>query len=179
MNEIFSNEFGTIRPNRVTYYRKKGFLSGGSEEDIPLRHVTSVRYEVTRPWIWGTILVLAGLPVAFEIGGFYFLLGGLMVLVGVILILGFPTVSIGTSSGDKERMLGKPWKKSGPQDFVRALKEELFKEENLDHQSNQKNSDAQIEKSSIHLKSGREMKETMKTEGKKAAKGMLNPFNWV
>ena len=106
-----------------------------------------------------------------------------MVLVGVILILGFPTVSIGTSSGDKERMLGKPWKKSGPQDFVRALKEELFKEENLDHPSNQKSSSAQIEKSGIHLKSGREMKEKIKTEvkkeGKEIAKGMLNPFNWV
>jgi len=48
----FSNEFGTVTKDRVTYFRKKGWFSGGSREDVPIRHVTSVRYEKTRSIGW-------------------------------------------------------------------------------------------------------------------------------
>jgi hypothetical protein len=41
--------FGTVTNKRVIYNRSRGWLSGGSREDIALAHVTSVRIDTTRP----------------------------------------------------------------------------------------------------------------------------------
>src|SRR5216684_2171237 len=45
---FIENPFGTVTNKRVIYYRAKGWFSGGSREDIPLQHVTSVRLDITR-----------------------------------------------------------------------------------------------------------------------------------
>ena len=56
-----ANEFGKVTNKRVVYYRNKGWLSGGSREDIPLQHVTSVRMEIARNIGAGLLFFLVGL----------------------------------------------------------------------------------------------------------------------
>jgi hypothetical protein len=50
----FSNGFGSVYNNRVEFIAKKRWWSGGSHEELPLRHVTSVRVETTRSIVGGT-----------------------------------------------------------------------------------------------------------------------------
>lgn len=127
MEQIFENQFGKVHKDRVTYYRGKGWFSGGSEEDVPLRHVTSVRYEVSRRWVLAIVLILIGFGVATGVGEIGGVLGGLILAAfGGLLMLGTPTVTVVTASGDREAMMGLPWKKQDPQDFVKALKKQLF-----------------------------------------------------
>lgn len=55
------NPFGLVTDRRVVYYRRKGWFSGGSREDVPLKHVTSIRYEVSRSLLGGILLIALGL----------------------------------------------------------------------------------------------------------------------
>jgi hypothetical protein len=48
-----STVFGTVTSKRVIYNRSKGWMSGGSREDIPLKHVTSVSLEISRSILAG------------------------------------------------------------------------------------------------------------------------------
>ena len=64
------NEFGTVTSKRVIYYRAKGWFSGGSREDIPLQHVTSVRLDTSRSIIVGVLFFPIGLVVLTLEGGF-------------------------------------------------------------------------------------------------------------
>ena len=59
---VIQNAFGIVTDRRVIYYRSKGWFSGGSREDIPLQHVTSVRLEISRQVLGGILLLLIGLP---------------------------------------------------------------------------------------------------------------------
>lgn len=42
------NRFGVVTNQRVIFYRSLGWFRGGHREDIPLRHVTSVRIGTRR-----------------------------------------------------------------------------------------------------------------------------------
>ena len=77
-----ANEFGTVTNKRVVYYRNKGWLSGGSREDIPLQHVTSVRMEVARIIGAGLFMLLVGFFLLNAEGGLK-LLGVLFLAVSV------------------------------------------------------------------------------------------------
>jgi hypothetical protein len=46
--------FGTVTSKRIIYFTKRGWLAGGAREDIPLRHVTSIRLETSRVAPWGS-----------------------------------------------------------------------------------------------------------------------------
>src|SRR2546425_5348040 len=52
------NPFGVVTDRRVVYYRRKGWFSGGSWEDEPLKHGTSVRYEISLSLLGGILLIL-------------------------------------------------------------------------------------------------------------------------
>src|SRR3989442_11768226 len=79
------NPFGTVTSKRVIYYRAKGWFSGGSREDIPLQHVTSVRLDITRSVAVGIILLVIGLALLAAEGGLKII--GLLVLVPAVLML--------------------------------------------------------------------------------------------
>lgn len=123
-----NNPFGQVTDRRAVYYRKKGWFSGGSREDVPLKHVTSVRVEITRHVFWGGVLVLVGLATlaSRELG---IIIGGVLVAgVGVLLLWGSPTVVVNTAGGDLEAMKGWPWHRQLAEEFLRALRSQLFKD---------------------------------------------------
>src|ERR1700712_5113402 len=92
---IVSGMFGTVTDRRVIYNREKSWFSGGSREDIPLQHVTSVPPEANRHLIWGIFLVLLGLS-SVKLG-----IGLIFLLFGVLFIWGSPMVVVNTSGRDK------------------------------------------------------------------------------
>jgi len=121
--QIFANNvFGTVSDKRVVYFRKKSWFSGGSREDVPLRHVTSVRVEKTRSIIWGIIFIVIGL---FTI---CFVVGVIPLAIGILLLWGSPTVVVNTAGGDLSAAKGWPWQKKDAEEFVEALRKQLFKE---------------------------------------------------
>jgi hypothetical protein len=116
------NMFGTVTDKRVIYFREKGWFSGGSREDVPLKHVTSVRIDRTRSIIWGIILVLIGLTTLI------FVVGVVPLVFGILLLWGSPTVIVNTAGGDLSAAKGWPWQMNAAEEFVKALRNQLFKE---------------------------------------------------
>lgn len=121
--QIFvENIFGTVSDKRVVYFREKGWFSGGSREDVPLRHVTSVQLRKTRSPIWGIIFILIGLATLIAI------VGVIPLAIGILLIWGSPTVVVNTSGGDLSVSKGFPWQSKFADEFVNALRKQLFDE---------------------------------------------------
>ncbi|TDK28642.1 hypothetical protein E2F46_01885 [Luteimonas aestuarii] len=119
------NAFGTVTNKRVVYYRNKGWLSGGSREDIPLQHVTSVRLDVSRSIIAGLFFLLVGMTLLAADGGLK-ILGLLFVAFAVILLWGSPRVIVNTAGRDLNAAKGWPWHRQEAAAFVDALRTQLF-----------------------------------------------------
>lgn len=120
-----SNEFGTVTSKRVIYQRKKGWFSGGSREDIPLQHVTSVRLETTRSILGGILLLLLGLSLLASPGGGK-IVGILLLIWAFIVLWGSPTVVVNTAGADLNAAKGLPWTRGAAAEFVEALRSQLF-----------------------------------------------------
>jgi hypothetical protein len=122
MNEqpIVSNIFGTVTHTAVRFNVKKWIFAGTSEETLPIRHVTSVRVETSRHWIWGILLVILGLA-TLKIG-----VGILFLALAIILIWGSPKVVVNTAGGDLRPSVSWPWKRDDARLFEKALREELL-----------------------------------------------------
>lgn len=119
------NEFGTVTNKRVVYYRNKGWLSGGSREDIPLQHVTSVRLDTSRSIFVGLLLLLAGF-VMLGADGALKIAGVVLLFLAVILIWGSPLVVVNTAGRDLNAAKGWPWQRKTASTFVEALRTQLF-----------------------------------------------------
>lgn len=123
---FIENQFGTVTSKRVIYYRAKGWFSGGSREDIPLQHVTSVRLDITRSVAAGIVLLVIGLGLLLAEGGLKII--GIIVLVPTVLMLwGSPAVVVNTAGQDLKAARGFPWKRGEATAFVEALRKQLFK----------------------------------------------------
>ena len=123
---FIENPFGTVTSKRVIYYRAKGWFSGGSREDIPLQHVTSVRLDITRSVAVGIILLVIGLALLAAEGGLKII--GVLVLVPTVLMLwGSPAVVVNTAGQDLKAASGFPWQRGEANAFVEALRKQLFK----------------------------------------------------
>lgn len=116
------NPFGVVTDRRVVYYRRKGWFSGGSREDVSLKHVTSIRLEIDRRMLGGILLVLLGLVLL------VWVIGIVPLVLGILLLWGSPTVVITTAAGDREAMKGWPWQRELAEDFAKAVRGQLFKE---------------------------------------------------
>jgi len=121
---MISGIFGTVTNRRVIYQRSKGWFSGGSREDIPLKHVTSVRLETTRPVLLGILCALIGLPALAAPGGAK-LFGATLTALAVLLLWGSPTVVVNTSGNDKNKARGWPWQRGVATEFVEAVRNQL------------------------------------------------------
>lgn len=119
------NEFGTVTNKRVVYYRNKGWLSGGSREDIPLQHVTSVRLDTSRSILAGLVLLILGLGLLSAAGAAK-LFALLVVVLAVILLWGSPLVVVNTAGRDLNAAKGWPWHRAKADAFVEALRQQLF-----------------------------------------------------
>lgn len=121
------NPFGTVTSKRVIYYRSKGWFSGGSREDIPLQHVTSVRLDITRSIVLGIILLLFALPMI-GVGPAVVKLFGLVLFAFIVIIFwGSPAVIVNTAGRDLSAARGWPWQRPQATAFVDALRAQLFK----------------------------------------------------
>lgn len=124
---LVTNEFGTVTDKRVVYFRKKGWFSGGSREDVPLKHVTSVRLERKRHPLWGLIFLLTGLA-AFAAGTQAIIAAIILLAIGALLLWGSPTVAVNTAGHDLCIMKGWPWDTAKADAFVTSLRGVLFKD---------------------------------------------------
>lgn len=124
---LASTIFGIVTTKRVIYNRARGWFSGGSREDIPLAHVTSVRLDTSRHVLRGILLVLIGLPIATEVRNSDALqvVGVLLVALAVLLLWGSPTVHVNTAGQDKSRSKGFPWQREQANSFVEAIRQQL------------------------------------------------------
>lgn len=124
---LASTIFGTVTTKRVIYNRARGWLSGGSREDIPLAHVTSVRLDTSRHLLGGILLVLIGLPMATAVRNSSLLqvVGVLFVVLAVLLLWGSPAVHVNTAGQDKSRSTGFPWQREQANAFVEAIRQQL------------------------------------------------------
>ncbi len=117
-----ANPFGTVTSRRVIYYRAKGWFSGGSREDIPLQHVTSVRLDTERSILVGLLLIMLGLGLSPILP----LLGVPMLVLAVFLLWGSPAVVVNTAGRDLSASKGWPWQRGEADAFVGALRDQLF-----------------------------------------------------
>ncbi|WP_332812310.1 hypothetical protein [Sphingomonas sp.] len=122
---IFSNEFGSVYQDRIAFNVKKGWFSGGILEEFPVRHVTSIRSEVTRKAVLGIILIIVGL-VAFQSGGGGVMLGVLLVALGAFFLMGSPSVTINTAGGERRTSAGTPFQRAAGEDYAAAVRQVLF-----------------------------------------------------
>lgn len=123
-HDISSTIFGTITTKRVRFRAKKSLFSGVSEMDMPIRHVTSVRYETTRHPVWGILLALAGIG-CLLVGGSLIVLGIIWFAIAAICLWGSPKVIV-TTGGDSQHSVSFPWNKGQAEQFVSALRNQLF-----------------------------------------------------
>jgi hypothetical protein len=122
----FTNEFGTVYSDRVAFYAKKGWFSGGTLEELPLRHVTSVRLETTRNTFGGVVLCAIAFACLFYGSGGVMLFGVVLLAIGVLLLIGWPAVTINTAGNDLRTSTGGIWQKGNADAFVAAVRKALF-----------------------------------------------------
>ena len=122
-----SNGFGAVTSKRVIYHRSKGWFSGGSREDIPLQHVTSVSLETSRSILGGVLLVMIGLGMLAGDSGATKFFALVILGLAVLCFWGSPKVVVNTSGNDLRPAGGRPWQQSEALAFVEALRAQLFK----------------------------------------------------
>ncbi|HEX3942794.1 MAG TPA: hypothetical protein VHW69_01785 [Rhizomicrobium sp.] len=123
--QAFSNEFGAVQSDRIALYAKKSWFGGGSLEELPIRHVTSVRLETSRSVFGSILLLIIGLG-ALYVGGGGIVVGLILAALGVVLLLGWPAVTINTAGNDLRRMTGTIFSKPAAEAYVTAVRKALF-----------------------------------------------------
>ncbi len=113
------NDFGTVTNKRVIFYEKKGWFGGGSRQDIPLKHVTSVRLEFSRDVGWGISLSLVGL-LMISAG-----IGIPILIAGLLLLYGSPLIIVSTSGNNRSELKGYPWDRQKAELFINELRNQL------------------------------------------------------
>src|SRR5437879_4428143 len=109
---IVENSFGTVTSKRVIYYRSKGWLSGGSREDIPLQHVTSVRLDTPRKILAGLVLLVIGMGCLASGSGGAITAGIVVIILAILLLWGSPAVVVNTAGRDLNAAKGLPWQRA-------------------------------------------------------------------
>jgi len=118
------NAFGTVTDRRMIYFRSKGWFSGGSREVVPLQRVTSVRLEISRPFLLAGPLLLLGL-ILLRGNGVLAMTGGGAIALAVLLLWGSPMVVVNAAARGLNKEKGWPWQKPEAEAFVEALREGL------------------------------------------------------
>ncbi len=126
--EIVNTAFGVVTDRRIIYFAKKGWLSGGSREDIPIRHITSVRLETNRHPILSILFGLIGVGAIATQDPVGVVIGLVFLAITALLLWGSPVVVVNTAGGDLRPSSGFPWVKDEANSFVQALRDQLFKD---------------------------------------------------
>lgn len=118
--------FGSVNQDQITYYRNRGWLSGGSRTDVPLRHVTSVREETARRPILGIFGLLVAILSVAGAGAIGVVIGIPILLISILCLWGWPRIAVNTAGGDLSYMSGFPWQRSAAGQFTNAVRSALF-----------------------------------------------------
>ncbi len=130
--EVLRNKFGTITDKRVIFLSKRDLFNSGSQEEIPIMQVVSVRFYQQKSLpaiIAGSIgIVLPLVVVALLPGNLIALLSGAIIIglclcIAYIGIAGFPTVTITTAGRKTTQARGWPNEKSEAKAFALVLRE--------------------------------------------------------
>ncbi len=131
---LLSNKFGVISEKQVIFLSKKGLLSSGQAEEIPLNKIYSVRFYKQKSWKIG-IAACFGILLPFCINAFFsdsliIKLIGLTIFVfslwiAYVGITGVPTVSITTEEGKVTTASGWPNERSEAKAFALVLHEQI------------------------------------------------------
>ena len=116
---IIHNEFGIVTDRKVIYPSSKG------KQDIPLQHIVSVSYEIKSGVAIGLFFLISGIVVLCLQTIPAYVIGALLICVGVVLLRGAPVVIITTGGGNKIPVKGNPGKKREAEAFAIALKRQL------------------------------------------------------
>lgn len=119
--------FGTVTSKRIIYRAQRRWWGGGSREDIPLNHVTSVRLAISRSVLGGVLLLLIGLGLLAYPGMRFF--GFLLIAWAILLLWGSPAVWVNTAGRDERGATGLPWQRDDATAFVEAVRGQLFQNE--------------------------------------------------
>jgi hypothetical protein len=132
--EIISNKFGTITDKRVIFSSKKDLFKSGSQEEMPLKQVVSVRFYQHK----SIVAIIAGsIGIVLPLVVVALLPGNLIALIsaGIIIALclwiaylgiaGFPTVAVTTAGGKISQARGWPNDKSEAKAFALVLREKI------------------------------------------------------
>ncbi|HEY9608059.1 hypothetical protein [Allocoleopsis sp.] len=130
--EVLKNKFGTITDKRVIFLSKRDLFNSGSQEEMPLMQVVSVRFYQQKSLVAiiagsiGIVLplvvvsLLPGNLIALMIGA---IIIGLCLCIAYIGIAGFPTVTVTTAGGKTTQARGWPKDKSEAKAFALVLRE--------------------------------------------------------
>ena len=123
----FNNSFGAVYSDRICFNVKKMWFSGAVQEEFAMRHVTSIRTETTRSPGWGIIMVLLGLALLSS-GGGAAVLGLILGGIGILLLIGSPSVTINTAGGERRTSVGSPFQAGEANEYASAVRRALFPE---------------------------------------------------
>ena len=126
---IASTPFGEVTTKRVTFQTKKGLLSGGRREDIPIRHITSVTVATYRRIKAALFLALVGIIVVAAAPGAAKVIGVLVILLAIFMVWGTPIVLLHATGGETRGAKGWQWMRGQAHEFTTALRNEMFKDE--------------------------------------------------
>jgi len=122
----FSNGFGEVATDRITFNVRKSLFGGTIREDFPVKHITSVRHETKRWPIWGVIFILVGIGALSSGSGGAVLFGLVLAALGVVLLIGVGAVAINTAGGERRVSLGRPFQNSEAEAYAAAVRASVF-----------------------------------------------------
>jgi hypothetical protein len=126
---VKDNRFGTVSNLAVHYNVKKNLFAGAKREDLIMRHVVSARLETSRHAIWGALLALVGViwlftGMAAQSGAS--ILAIIPLAAGILLLWGWPMVSVTASDGIARPSVSWPWARPEAEKFVNGVSRELL-----------------------------------------------------
>ncbi len=97
-------------------------------EELPMRHVTSVKLETHRNVVGGAFCAVVALACFAGHTGGVIIIGLLFIGLAILAFWGSPRVRLNTAGGDLRPARGAPWQRASAQAFVNAVRTALFAE---------------------------------------------------
>ena len=132
--ELLSNKFGRISDKRIIFLSNKSLFNQGSQQEIPIKQVISVKFHTQKPII-ATVsgifcLVLSFAVITIFLGDLLLVAAGLIFLflgvwIAYLGISGFPTLVVTLAGGKVTEAKGWPNDKNEAKAFALVLREKI------------------------------------------------------
>lgn len=132
--ELLSNKFGRISDKRIIFLSNKSLFNKGSQQEIPIKQVTAVKFHTKKPII-ATITGIVCILSAFAIitifsGNLLAVVAGIIILflgvwIAYLGISGFPTLVVTLAGGKVSEAKGWPNDKNEAKAFALVLREKI------------------------------------------------------